>query len=127
MRIARPLKSGVPLFLLGVLLVSFPTAAFQPSAAGLDGTWALVANNYQGRLEFTRSGSGYTGRVAFSGGSWEPIDRISYNSRSGEVAFVRVIPNQVHRGTLSGNRMSGRFDNAYDWSATREGAAPRLP
>jgi hypothetical protein len=95
MQIARPLKSGVRLFLRGVLLVSFPTAAFQPSDAGLEGAWALVANTYKGRLEITRSGSGYTGRVFFSVvGSWEPIDRISYNSRSGEVGFVRVGPNQ---------------------------------
>jgi hypothetical protein len=81
------------------------------------------ANNYVVTLQFTRSGSGWTGSMILSISS-EPLTDIAFDPRTGGISFVRPKANQHYTGTLSGDRMSGRFDNTYNWTATRIGAAP---
>ena len=88
------------------------------SGASIEGRWSVNFNGYTGTAEFTRSGSGWTGRLNLGQGG-ESLTSVSFDSRTGAVSFIRPTVNQHYSGTLSGNGMSGRFDNAYNWSATR--------
>jgi len=96
------------------------------SGASIEGPWSVNFNGYTGTAEFTRSGSGWVGRLNLGQGA-ESLTSVSFDSRTGAVSFIRPTVNQHYSGTLSGNGMSGRFDNAYNWSATRTGSTSTQP
>ena len=109
-------RSLLPAFLLSLLAI-VPSAPAQ-TGASIEGRWSVNFNGYTGTAEFTRSGSGWVGSLNLGQGA-ESLTSVSFDSRTGAVSFIRPTVNQHYSGTLSGNGMSGRFDNAYNWSATR--------
>ena len=88
------------------------------SGATIEGRWSVNFNGYTGTMEFARSGSGWTGRLNLDAGN-ESLSNIAFDPHTGSISFLRSSVNQHYSGTLSDSRMSGRFDNSYNWSATR--------
>jgi len=104
-----------------------PSTTTQPAQTGggnIEGTWSANANNYPGKLEFSQTTSGWTGRVNYDvHNTWETLKNVSYNAQTGQLSFYRENGNQTYTGTVSNNSISGTFTSAgasgYIWSATR--------
>jgi hypothetical protein len=69
-------------------------------------------------MEFSQSGSRWTGRLSLDG-AWENLGNIRFDPGTGAISFDRPRVGQHYTGRLSGNTMSGSFDNTSRWSATR--------
>jgi hypothetical protein len=118
--------SGSYSFAQGGGAVIPPTPAPTPAPA-IAGTWSLVGNGYRGQLVLTRGVSGWSGHVRYDVHSRdEPLEAISFDPASGRIEFTRPIPGatQIYRGTVSGNRIEGQFNQngggyIYNWTATR--------
>lgn len=87
----------------------------------LSGEWRINANNYRGRLEFTREGDHYRGRVFFEDvRQWEPLIHIRFDRERGWIEFDRPNSQQHYEGHLvRDDRMEGTFSGGYHWFAER--------
>lgn len=100
-----------------------PAPAGDPGA--LAGRWAITANGYTGQLVLRFDGAGWAGHVIYDAlGREEPLQQISFDPATGEVAFLRPGPAQHYLGRLSGTRIEGNFNQGagssyrYGWTAT---------
>jgi len=97
---------------------------------GVDGTWEVSFNNFRGRMELQRSGSGWSGRLWLDGNrQWEQLTNITYDPGTGRLEFTRPISGATQRysGVLSGDRLEGTFSQQnssrkYTWWAKRTAA-----
>jgi len=90
----------------------------------LEGPWFFNANNFPGRLEFYWTKNVWTGRMFFDQlGQWEELMDIFVDPHTGHVQFRRPVGNQIYSGTLSGNRIVGKFGygavGSFPWEAWR--------
>lgn len=92
-------------------------------AIGIEGQWLITANNSPGKLEFSRVGKAWGGRIWFDvWGQWEALTDIRFNARTGELQFARPGANQIFSGTLSGNQIVGNYlwgGSTYSWQGRR--------
>ncbi len=102
--------------------------ATQPAApaapkADIAGTWTLVSN-VTVPLVFSRAGAGWTGYIQF-GVNRHPVDRISFNPATGEITFRWVSSAHTYVGEVTGDEMSGTYNNGrLKWRARRGATAP---
>jgi hypothetical protein len=92
--------------------------------SGIEGSWEANCNNYKGSLEFTRTPSGWTGRINLDG-VWENLANIRFDSSTGALSFDRSRVGQKYEGRLAAGRLNGTFDRVYKWSAARAGATEK--
>jgi len=92
-------------------------------AIAIEGQWLITANNSPGKLEFSRVGKAWGGRIWFDvWGQWEALTDIRFNARTGELQFARPGANQIFSGTLSGNQIVGNYlwgGSTYSWQGRR--------
>jgi tetratricopeptide (TPR) repeat protein len=106
-----------------------------PASGPVDGTWEVSFNNYKGKMELQRSGSGWSGRIWLDAHQrWEQLTNVSYSSSTGRMEFTRPISGATQRysGALSAERMEGTFtqensSTKYTWWAKRTQAGTDKP
>ncbi len=103
------------------------------------GAWNMNANGFDHKLEVSRSGNGYTGRMTDDKGGWDPLEGVTFDPATGAVEFTRPrakfgVPDQMFKGTLKGDKITGGFGSAPDmkkgaggWNATRDKEATPEP
>ena len=103
--------------------VATPASA-PASPAGL---WEINANGHKGQLRLAYGPDGLAGYVKLGAGHDEILRDVQYDPSRGQVAFLRPLGPQTDQhyvGTISGNRIDGKFNQgvgsvyAYSWSAT---------
>ena len=110
----------------------------RPPAApsgGVEGTWEVSFNNYKGKMELQRSGSGWGGRIWLDAHrTWEQLTNILFDAAAGRLQFTRPIAGATQRysGTLSGDRLEGTFTQEnyagqFSWWAKRTQMPPTTP
>jgi hypothetical protein len=92
------------------------TAAKPGSTFSIAGMWKIVANGYPGMLEVTGQPGKWTAKMNLHN-YWEEIQDFQFNAHTGELSFYRTDAGQHYKGKQSGSSISGKFDDAYDWSA----------
>ena len=109
------------LLILWAASLMFPAHLSAQEFDTLSGRWKINANNYRGRLEFSREGRRYMGRAMFEDRQrWEELVNIRFEPHRGVVEFDRPEASQHYVGHLvSGDRMEGRFNGDYGWWAER--------
>jgi hypothetical protein len=111
------------------------TQPVPPASGPVDGTWEVSFNNYKGKMELQRSGSGWSGRIWLDAHQrWEQLTNVSYSSSTGRMEFTRPISGATQRysGALSAERMEGTFtqensSTKYTWWAKRTQAGTDKP
>ncbi len=92
----------------------------------LDGAWQLDQNGHIGRIEFSRAGGGWTGRVYFDEyRKWEPLTDVKFDVTQCRLTFFRPEAKQPHDATVTNSRIEGTFQSGggtYGWKATRPGS-----
>ena len=104
-----------------------PSTAQSTAANAVAGVWNINANRHSGKIEFTHSGGGLSGRVQFGQGKWETLKDVRFDGRT--LGFLRPIPklDQRYTGVLGAEGIKGTFDQAgagsYSWRIWRSAEA----
>ena len=126
------LKRSASLFIAVFIFSLLVPSSIMAQNQAIVGTWEINANNYKGKLEIRAAGTGLAGRVWYDADRiWEGLTNISFDSRSGTLRFTRPLPAQRYTGHLSGNLITGTFDQGgagnYQWQASKTSAQASPP
>ena len=111
------------MWLCMILLLLAALTPLSAAASGIEGSWNVSFNGYPGVMEIKASGGGYTGRFNLQAhGVWETM--LDLRVTGGQIYFRRANADQRYTGIVSGNNMTGTFNQggsgSYPWKADRK-------